>query len=99
MIAWLEKKERGYPGNSEIYQQCSTACKLPFGNFRFLAVEMDKDMIIMFATRALSDDKQDAIDMAIINMLSDPKEVYGSSHQIRAYTLIMDHKDYLLELL
>jgi H+-transporting ATPase len=36
---------------------------------------MDRDMIILLAARASRVENQDAIDMAIINMLADPKEV------------------------
>lgn len=39
-------------------------------------------MIILLAARASRVDNQDAIDMAIINMLSDPKEVSESLHFI-----------------
>ncbi|KAG8073732.1 hypothetical protein GUJ93_ZPchr0006g40992 [Zizania palustris] len=36
--------------------------------------EMDREMIILLAARASRVENQDAIDMAIINMLADPKE-------------------------
>ncbi|KAL6867719.1 hypothetical protein ACP4OV_015743 [Aristida adscensionis] len=36
--------------------------------------EMDKEMVILLAARASRVENQDAIDMAIINMLADPKE-------------------------
>lgn len=38
---------------------------------------MDKDMTILLAARASRVENQDAIDMAIINMLADPKEVFN----------------------
>jgi len=37
--------------------------------------EMDKDTIVLLAARASRLENQDATDNAIINMLSDPKEV------------------------
>lgn len=36
---------------------------------------MDKDMVVLLAARAARMENQDAIDAAIVNMLSDPKEV------------------------
>lgn len=36
---------------------------------------MDKDFIVLLAARAARLDNQDAIDAAIVNMLSDPREV------------------------
>jgi len=36
---------------------------------------MEKDMVILLAARASRVENQDTIDMAIINMLADPKEV------------------------
>jgi H+-transporting ATPase len=43
---------------------------------------MDRDMIILLAARASRVENQDAIDMAIINMLADPKEVLHLFHLI-----------------
>mgnify|MGYP003703261403 CR=1 FL=1 len=40
---------------------------------------MDREMIILLAARASRVENQDAIDMAIINMLADHKEVLNSS--------------------
>lgn len=36
---------------------------------------MDRDKVVLLAARAARLDNQDAIDAAIVNMLSDPKEV------------------------
>lgn len=36
---------------------------------------MDKDTIVLLAARASRLENQDAIDSAIVNMLSDPREV------------------------
>ncbi|XP_044376678.1 ATPase 10, plasma membrane-type [Triticum aestivum] len=43
---------------------------------------MDRDMIILLAARASRVDNQDAIDMAIINMLSDPKEARANITEV-----------------
>ncbi|XP_044982848.1 ATPase 10, plasma membrane-type-like isoform X1 [Hordeum vulgare subsp. vulgare] len=43
---------------------------------------MDRDMIILLAARASRVDNQDAIDMAIINMLSDPKEARANIAEV-----------------
>jgi len=46
------------------------------GNFsQVFNKEMDKDTIVLLAARSSRLENQDAIDNAIINMLSDPKEV------------------------
>ena len=60
------------------------ACKLirHFWQVQVFSGGMDRDMIILLAARASRVDNQDAIDMAIINMLSDPKEVSESLHFI-----------------
>uniref|UniRef100_J3LKP7 Plasma membrane ATPase n=1 Tax=Oryza brachyantha TaxID=4533 RepID=J3LKP7_ORYBR len=44
--------------------------------------EMDREMIILLAARASRVDNQDAIDMAIINMLADPKEARSSITEV-----------------
>ncbi|KAF0891285.1 hypothetical protein E2562_009461 [Oryza meyeriana var. granulata] len=44
--------------------------------------EMDKEMILLLAARASRVDNQDAIDMAIINMLADPKEARSSITEV-----------------
>lgn len=36
---------------------------------------MQKDTVVLFAARASRLENQDAIDAAIVNMLSDPREV------------------------
>uniref|UniRef100_A0ACD5TUH2 Uncharacterized protein n=1 Tax=Avena sativa TaxID=4498 RepID=A0ACD5TUH2_AVESA len=43
---------------------------------------MDRDMIILLAARASRVDNQDAIDMAIINMLGDPKEARANITEV-----------------
>lgn len=37
---------------------------------------MDKDSVVLYAARASRVENQDAIDASIVNMLSDPKEVF-----------------------
>ncbi|GJN30490.1 hypothetical protein PR202_gb18799 [Eleusine coracana subsp. coracana] len=44
--------------------------------------EMDKEMIILLAARASRVENQDAIDMAVINMLADPKEARNNITEI-----------------
>ncbi|KAL5217403.1 hypothetical protein ABZP36_018087 [Zizania latifolia] len=44
--------------------------------------EMDREMIILLAARASRVENQDAIDMAIINMLADPKEARTSITEV-----------------
>uniref|UniRef100_A0A0D9VQD9 Plasma membrane ATPase n=1 Tax=Leersia perrieri TaxID=77586 RepID=A0A0D9VQD9_9ORYZ len=44
--------------------------------------EMDREMIILLAARASRVENQDAIDMAIINMLADPKEARSSITEV-----------------
>ncbi|KAM0884169.1 hypothetical protein ACQ4PT_031171 [Festuca glaucescens] len=43
---------------------------------------MDRDMIILLAARASRVENQDAIDMAIINMLADPKEARANITEV-----------------
>ncbi|XP_021294688.1 ATPase 10, plasma membrane-type [Herrania umbratica] len=44
--------------------------------------DMDKDMIVLLAARASRLENQDAIDAAIINMLSDPKEARANIKEV-----------------
>jgi H+-transporting ATPase len=37
---------------------------------------MNKDSVVLYAARASRVENQDAIDASIVNMLSDPKEVF-----------------------
>lgn len=41
------------------------------------ARDMDKDTLVLYAARASRVENQDAIDASIVNMLSDPKEVFS----------------------
>lgn len=43
---------------------------------------MDQDFIVLSAARAARTENQDAIDAAIVGMLSDPKEVLSQSFEI-----------------
>ncbi|KAF9587112.1 hypothetical protein IFM89_039672 [Coptis chinensis] len=43
---------------------------------------MDKDSIVLFAARASRLENQDAIDMAIVNMLADPKEARANIREV-----------------
>ncbi|GMH03852.1 hypothetical protein Nepgr_005691 [Nepenthes gracilis] len=44
--------------------------------------DMDKDTVILFAARAARLENQDAIDAAIVNMLSDPKEARANIKEV-----------------
>ncbi|OEL30304.1 ATPase 10, plasma membrane-type [Dichanthelium oligosanthes] len=44
--------------------------------------EMDKDMVILLAARASRVENQDAIDMAIINMIADPREARANITEV-----------------
>ncbi|GJN08869.1 hypothetical protein PR202_ga26829 [Eleusine coracana subsp. coracana] len=48
----------------------------------FFSKEMDKEMIILLAARASRVENQDAIDMAVINILADPKEARSNITEI-----------------
>ncbi|XP_066388622.1 ATPase 10, plasma membrane-type-like isoform X2 [Miscanthus floridulus] len=47
--------------------------------------EMEKDMVILLAARASRVENQDAIDMAIINMLADPKEARANITEVHFF--------------
>ncbi|WVZ55730.1 hypothetical protein U9M48_006354 [Paspalum notatum var. saurae] len=47
--------------------------------------EIDKDMVILLAARASRVENQDAIDMAIINMLADPKEARANITEVHFF--------------
>ena len=46
-----------------------------FWSLKVFAKGVDKDQVILMAARASRLENQDAIDTAIVSMLSDPKEV------------------------
>ncbi|KAL7260872.1 hypothetical protein ACSBR1_006525 [Camellia fascicularis] len=43
---------------------------------------MDKDMIVLLSTKASRLENQDAIDIAIVNMLADPKEARANITEV-----------------
>ncbi|GMQ04382.1 hypothetical protein CsSME_00049814 [Camellia sinensis var. sinensis] len=43
---------------------------------------MDKDMIVLLSARASRLENQDAIDIAIVNMLADPKEACANITEV-----------------
>jgi hypothetical protein len=57
--------------------------------YQVFSREMDKDMVILLAARASRVENQDAIDMAIITMLADSKEVLNFFNGL--YTFRMVH--------
>lgn len=47
----------------------------PSMSLQVFAKDVDKDTVVLMAARASRLENQDAIDTAIVSMLSDPKEV------------------------
>ncbi|CAL5369110.1 unnamed protein product [Camellia sinensis] len=50
--------------------------------------DMDKDMIVLLSARASRLDNQDAIDIAIVNMLADPKEARANITEVHFFNLV-----------
>lgn len=48
---------------------------MPSMSLQVFAKDVDKDAVVLMAARASRLENQDAIDTAIVSMLSDPKEV------------------------
>ena len=48
---------------------------IPSMSLQVFAQDVDKDTVVLMAARASRLENQDAIDTAIVSMLSDPKEV------------------------
>jgi len=69
---------------------------LQFNNCLWLQVfptDMNKDSVVLFAARASRVENQDAIDASIVNMLSDPKEVFIMIY-ILVWNIICIHAKY-----
>lgn len=56
---------------------------IPSMSLQVFAKGVDKDMVVLMAARASRLENQDAIDAAIVSMLSDTKEVPYSSNEMQ----------------